>query len=152
MTVAENFYFRRYKKRYEESASAGFSNVLYTAAPQQTQVKQTNLYMSEPDSDLDDEPPQYTEIDDICEPPPYTEATATGSNIYADVADIKKVKFDMSDEGVSSEHEELMVELPPPRCGMPVAPEVQPSVLRQGPPRQDLDVSEAFSNNLYGIE
>ena len=143
-------YWRRYKKRYEETASAGFSNVLYTAAPQQTHVKQTNLYMSEPDSDLDEEPPQYTEIDNICVPPPYAEATSSCSNIYADVEDIKikKERLEAGGKQVGSEGEELKVDLPPPPpCGMSASPEIQPSVLHR-----EQDVSEAFSNNLYGVE
>lgn len=149
-----NFYhFRRYQKRYEETASAGFSNILYTAAPQQKDLKQTNLYLSEPDSDLDEDPPHYTSIDNICVPPSYSEVAATGSSIYADIADVAEVKKVMSgEEERENESEEgaLNVELPPVPCrsGMSIAPDMQ-SDRRQQPAD---GISEAYSNNLYSVQ
>ena len=118
-------------------------------------MKQSGLYASDQDSDLDldDQPPHYTSIDNIHVPPSYCEATATGSNIYADIADVTKVKPDgavTADAEVAGigNQEVLTVNIPPPPCRMRDAEEGHIDNLQQTTD----GVSEAYSNNLYGVQ
>ena len=103
--------------------------------------------MSDQESDIDEDPPHYTSIDNICVPPPYTEAAAAGISIYDDVADLKKVKPEEADEQAACE-KDLTVDLPPTPCGMSASPEINLAL-----PQQPADgISEAYSNNLYGVQ
>ena len=112
-------------------------------------MKQTALLMSEQESDFDEDPPHYTSIDNICIPPPYTEAAAMGTSIYDEVADVKKVRLeDASADGQGEADGDLMVDLPPTPCGMSTSSEINLCL-----PQQPADgVSEAYSNNLYGVQ
>ena len=107
--------------------------------------------MAEQDSDYDEDPPHYTSIDNICIPPPYTEAAATGTSIYDEVVDVKKVHLENASEeavGQVGGESDLTVDLPPTPCGMSTTSEINLCL-----PQQPADgISEAYSNNLYGVQ
>ncbi|XP_060566552.1 uncharacterized protein LOC132725433 [Ruditapes philippinarum] len=158
LAVGTFFCRRKYRKRYEESLNVGFNNVLYTAAPvheTQRKVKDTNtLTLSAAaagDCTSDDEDDhKYVDIDEVAvggkcvELPPCKDinrpvvVACVKENIYDTVTTHEEAGHDHDMGGACSEDA-------PPLCPGGHVKQFAPEFLKK-----DTDVSQAYSNNLYG--
>lgn len=145
---------RRYGKRYEESVNLGFNNVLYTVAPAhntQTMVKVTNIAHAVDDCSADEEDHRYTDIDEIaCGGGKYVDFPACKDlNTPVEVACLKDNIYDTVTTHAEAGPGHNVggacgIETPPPCPGRNLG-RFAPEFLKK-----DTDVSEAYSNNLYG--